>query len=529
MKLNNLFSWMAASALVLSVASCQDNAPVQDEPNTFGSGSQVVTFNVKSESSIGTRADGSHISDGSQANTLFFQVYEVDEKGDQLSPNSPAFISSNMDFTKGYAVLRFSVEPDKFYKAAFWAQHTTEVANDPETTPFTVTDLRAVKVNYTNAKNNDEMRDAFCAASDIFSANSVNETVILHRPFAQINVGTTMADYSNYAKGNILPTKAIQYSKIVVKDVYNTLNVLEDKLVTTGADQGKEDVTFDFAALPAYYTLDAKPTLGTGTDDKYTKLIYTDGEELLRVKLNDPKLNKVEWWAAKDEPEQVDDPEKSSMTRQDNGFFKYRDQYPTMLSYADESTVDDNTTSKLWYRTKGTYDKSDELPQKPEKYYLTEEFKYLSMCYVLIPFESGTYPTTSPDKGTTTYDPYYSSTVSSVDVYFAEKYTSDTDTDGRKYFTLKDVPVHRNWRTNILGGLSDTPDEDTNDPTIPNDPSSLFYNVSIFVKLCPIYYGEYYETNGDEGKTGDWIKTEFPNGSGSLHGHNELSSSSQQQ
>lgn len=450
MKLNKHLTWIAATTLMVTAVSCQNNDSFEqsqeqlDFTDAYGTGSRIVTISLTPETSTGTRAVAlPYVSNGQKVNKLYFEIYESSTEIKNVETGTTPYIKEVITTSSYPVTIKLAVDPDKNYKAAFWAQY-----ENGSPSPFTVTDLKAVKVSYANAANNDDFRDAFCAATDNFAGSAGSISVTLHRPFAQINVGTTGADYNNYISGNIYPHRTVTYSKIVVKGVYDEIDVVNDKI----GGAGNVEATFDFAPISNLY---AQATV----------------EEYLKVKLNGTDLNSVSWG---DTPNKVEVGE--------NGFFPFKNEYPTI-------------------KTKGEGITTDPAQYEKNNLYLTEEFKYLSMCYVLVPF-----PRTTSDTGyvegffneyyTSTYphDPYYSTTVNSVDVYFAETAAAGASgasayQNDQKYFTVNTVPVHRNWRTNILGGLADT------NPGNPDDPSSLFYNVSLTVNLCPIYFGEH---NGQE-------------------------------
>lgn len=103
----------------------------------------------------------------------------------------------------------------------------------------------------------------------------------------------------------------------------------------------------------------------------------------------------------------------------------------------------------------------------------TETFKYLSMCYVLAPshrtsLTSATFFMGTDEKGTV-----------------KEEQTKD----GNKIFEIWNVPVQRNWRTNILGGTGKK--------------NTLFNprTYKLYVELSPNYWGDY---NDSEDTNGSW-------------------------
>ena len=119
-----------------------------------------------------------------------------------------------MDQTISLRVMRGTV-----FKLSLWAQSSNSTAYD-----FNY--LSAVKVNYDDAMNNDETRDAFCATS-IFSIGQVASdiSVTLTRPFAQINVGINTSAIT----ADDSPYNNYKYSQITLEGVSKYFNVIENK------------------------------------------------------------------------------------------------------------------------------------------------------------------------------------------------------------------------------------------------------------------------------------------------------------
>lgn len=470
----------------------------------FGQGSNLVSFTLKAESAVSTRdanADllGNHIGDGSKANVLIFAVYEssdydatkADEATWTLAPefakptSEPSGITlgegqNALNITQWPVTIQLATDPDKTYRVAFWAQNNT-------TTAFLTQDLTNVRILYptinddidsgftffTSKTNNDEYRDAFCKTSDPFAGNSkTKQEVVLRRPFAQINVGTTGADYKNLLLGEkVYPNRTFQYSQIVLKGAANKIDVFNDEISTT--DDFKDAIVkFEWQKLPAYQNVPNIPTynkdavVGEG-EDKYVTgpwadLLSVRNEEFLKVHLD----SFVEGDTDK------------------HDFKPYLVSYPTMKV------------------------KDGEI-----KEYYTETFKYLSMCYVLVPASH----LPEGDQTLKDGDQTYAKTVlDEVHVYFAENpdgtdkiYNSTNTTAGRTYVNLLNVPVQRNWRTNILGGLAwikdqtdpQDPTPDPDDPNVPgdgpDDPTSIFNTSVICIHRDPIFINDYDGIHGE--------------------------------
>lgn len=458
MKTIKLNGWLAASALFLGMASCQSDEalqnPAEQGNDVFGTGSKVVTLSLNADGTTSSRA----ISDGQKAKKIIFEVYDLGKDADDaaLTAEIPATVTpyipmSTMTIKEYPTNIKLAVEDGHSYRIAIWAQNDF-AENDPfdvKGKPLNVT----VDYGVSNETNND-LRDAFCATKTFTYNDGGTSTfnVVLHRPFAQINVGTTMADYNNYSleEGHIYPHRTIVASKITVSNVCNQLDIANDKILGDATNKAE----FTLAYAPFKTTLDA------------------GSEEYLTVKLNKPALNSITW---------ATDKNVSAV----DGFFPSKGEYPTILTASKHTDIVLNSEAAT-----------------QEVYYLTEQFRYLTMCYVLVPFTKAEGTTFGEHQSGFAEDVYYSSTVGPVEVYFDEKANSSTPI---KYFELSTIPVHRNWRTNLLGGLAEP-----NDPGNPDDPSSLFYNAKICVNVCPIYWGEYYNPNGQSASQTTWQTNEFP-------------------
>ena len=161
----------------------------------------------------------------------------------------------------------FQLAKGQEYTAVFWAQ-------DASCTAYTVTaetDGLKVAVDYDD-DNNNETRDAFFKAETFKVTGNTEIDVVLKRPFAQINVGVTEADWKAAVESGIEITK----SKVVIKNAATSINLLD------GTVSGEEEVTYNFATIPAKFataeTLEVDVNRdGTIQDDekyKYLSMSY---------------------------------------------------------------------------------------------------------------------------------------------------------------------------------------------------------------------------------------------------------------
>ncbi len=212
----------AIAAMLLGTASCSNDM----EP---AMGDNTVQFTIELPGAIDSRA----IADGLTANKLTVAVY--DEEGHELPD-----IRVNKDIPHQTTVT-FQLVKGQKYSFAFWAQ--------AEGAPYTFdTANQTVNVSYTDAKSNDEKRDAFYAyRADLTVTGPMTETIYLHRPFAQLNYGAS--DYAEAIKAGVKATK----SAVTVNHAATSFNL------ATGDTDGDQAVTFTQELLPNEIKTDGDP------------------------------------------------------------------------------------------------------------------------------------------------------------------------------------------------------------------------------------------------------------------------------
>lgn len=251
MKKVTIFGMFAALMLA---NSCSDDNNVSQADSSLAQ----VTFKVSADGAL-TRA----ISDGTTVNELVYRVF--DKNGNPIDA-LPLVKVSATDLSSGHTVA-LTLAKGQTYKVAFWAQKAG-------TTAYSVNDNMQVSVNYSGA-NNDESRDAFFNAVEITVNGDVAQTVKLKRPFAQLNVGSTTADW----KAAVASGATFTESKVTVKQAATRLNVLDGKV------SGAADVNFTYATKPGESLKVDADGDGTKEDYKYLSMSYilpndaTDGTQ----------------------------------------------------------------------------------------------------------------------------------------------------------------------------------------------------------------------------------------------------------
>lgn len=160
----------AAAAVLMMGVACQQ----EELPQGVGRGEALVSFKVEVPGDAVTKA----IADGKNVDILYYEVYDADMKNRLAHGNKTRTAEKVFD-------LQLTLVQDQTYNFLFWAQVDGEDY-------YTVTDLRNVTVDYTDAVGNDEARAAFFAAEKFaVGKNTLTKDIYLKRPFAQLNFGTT--------------------------------------------------------------------------------------------------------------------------------------------------------------------------------------------------------------------------------------------------------------------------------------------------------------------------------------------------
>jgi hypothetical protein len=129
--------------------------------------------------------------------------------------------------------MSISLAKGQTYRVAFWAQN-------PECKAYTISDDMKVTIDYAGV-NNDELRDAFTAVTEPFTVDGDNVvSVVLRRPFAQVNVGAYPWDMQYAVESGLTVTK----SAAKVEGVANVINLFD------GSVEGEVDVEYTFNAIP---------------------------------------------------------------------------------------------------------------------------------------------------------------------------------------------------------------------------------------------------------------------------------------
>ena len=240
-----LFLGVFAAAGMLLATSCQ-----KDELDAVQTGNEAtVSFTLGVEGGVQTRA----ISDGLTANRLVYAVF--DEEGNRITTIAKVDKGVNFPTTENITLAK-----GQTYKVAFWAQNSA-------TSAYVLDDDMNLTIDYTNSANNDENRDAFFKTETFTVTGNAKINVELKRPFAQINVGATKADWDAAVASGI----EIATSKVVIKNAFTNMDLID------GSVSGETEVVYDFGATPKSSNEVLKVDLdkdGTAEEYHYLSMSY---------------------------------------------------------------------------------------------------------------------------------------------------------------------------------------------------------------------------------------------------------------
>ncbi|MDD7133405.1 MAG: right-handed parallel beta-helix repeat-containing protein, partial [Bacteroidales bacterium] len=201
----------------------------------------AVTFAAELPGTI-TKAIG----DGLTAKNLSVAVY--DDASNAAGTHIVA-LDKTAVFDALHTTVEYSLVKGKTYHFIFWAQ--------AEGAPYTFNpETKKVAIDYTGAAN-DESRDAFYAVKTLKVTGPATEPVQLHRPFAQVNFGTS--DSAAATDAGVTPTASL----FTATDAASSFDVF--------AGEGTDPVRISFteATLPA-----ERLTLKDGTSYTYLAMNY---------------------------------------------------------------------------------------------------------------------------------------------------------------------------------------------------------------------------------------------------------------
>ena len=222
MKSRFLYSALAASAALMFTACSQTEL---GETPAAG-GQATVNFAVTAPVGLDTRTFG----DGNTATELRYAVY--DAEGHQLSQlGNVAANQAPVAMTGRQAEVKLQLVKGNTYKVVFWAESPSA--------PYQFDWANATMTVKPQAlASSNEKGDAFYNVTEVTVTADTQESVTLHRPYAQLNIGTN--DLAASKAAGFDPT----HTRITLSGVPNTMSLLD------GTVSGSTTIGYAPAARP---------------------------------------------------------------------------------------------------------------------------------------------------------------------------------------------------------------------------------------------------------------------------------------
>ena len=205
-----------------------------------------LLFALDTENGNMTRAT----SDGNSVDKLIYAVFAEDGT---LVVRNAVIKDVNSLLNGGTFSMTVSLADGQRYRAVFWAQNG-------ECDAYALTEDMKLTVDYSGI-GNDDIRDAFYGVSELFEVDGKVKSVILRRPFAQINAVAYPFDWEYVTDFHDF---TVIKSCAVIRDVPNRMDLL------TGELSGSVSASFKASAIPSerYYA----DVDGNGVDEEYVYL-----------------------------------------------------------------------------------------------------------------------------------------------------------------------------------------------------------------------------------------------------------------
>lgn len=238
-----IFSAIAAIGLLLSPSCSDENEALS------GSGNEaLVSFSVNLADGIQTKADPTTtttLGNGRKAKNLVVDVFELNtttskyERIDGLRQKHDGAFENSLTTT-----VNFNLVKGKTYRFIFWAQ--AQSVENATNSPYGISDLSKITVDYHAGITDDENRDAFLGVTTdpITVSGNFTKSITMTRPFAQLNYLIDKAEYD----AAVLAGMDIQKAKVTVAKVATELYPLKNSVGVPVAD-----VEFEVTAIPTNF------------------------------------------------------------------------------------------------------------------------------------------------------------------------------------------------------------------------------------------------------------------------------------
>lgn len=219
--MKKLFFFAAAALAMLSAASCQKEPAASVE-----GGNAVVSLSVALPEAPQTRA----IAQAENADIVYFEVWNSDwtKKLPVQDKDGNPFESAPVDVTTRRANIELTLVADQTYNFLFWAQNKDCGAYSWDQSDDGL-GLKKVNIDYSKMAEdgNNDIYDAYYKRYQLKVNGAINETVVLYRPFAQLNFATERMTTS-FGDVQLMASSVTVTGLSTAFDLYNECGVEED-------------------------------------------------------------------------------------------------------------------------------------------------------------------------------------------------------------------------------------------------------------------------------------------------------------
>ena len=217
--MKKLFFFAAAALAMLSAASCQ-----KDPAASVEGGNAVVSLSIALPEAPQTRA----IAQAVNADIVYFEVWNSDwtTKLPVQDKDGNPFNSAEVEGRK--ANIELTLVADQTYNFLFWAQNKDCGAYSWDQSDDGL-GLKKVNIDYSKMAEdgNNDIYDAFYKKYQLKVNGAINETVVLYRPFAQLNFATERMTTS-FGSVDLKASSVTVTGLSTAFDLYNECGVEED-------------------------------------------------------------------------------------------------------------------------------------------------------------------------------------------------------------------------------------------------------------------------------------------------------------
>ena len=221
--MKNYFHTLLSAAALLLAVSC---SPIDELFSGENGEAQMVSFTIQAGQEQ-SRAAG----DGNTVDQVHYEVWDKSTGKLVISSVTGKSDGQPVEIDEMKATVEIRLVKGVEYDIAFWA-------HNEQGTGYHIEDgLENIRLK-DGVKANKETYDAFYQVLANYKVSSKSETVLLKRPFGQINVGTSSDDWQK--AGNLDVT--IDRSIIKVTQVANVFNARTGNITR---NEGTTELTFD--------------------------------------------------------------------------------------------------------------------------------------------------------------------------------------------------------------------------------------------------------------------------------------------